>query len=77
MTKSEESRIIDVNLTFVEAWYSLHHGLDVAFATWPDQSRIRIVNGYVVKIGMKRGGSISTWVPDPIEMMQDRWMTVK
>lgn len=73
----EEVKIIDVRLTFIEAMHSLHYGLDVAFSTWPDQTRIRIVNGYIVKVCVKRGGSFGTWIPDPIEMMQDKWITVK
>lgn len=69
--------IIKDSMSFGEAWEALTHGESVAFAYWEKGCRIVIIDGFICLSELGDHSVIRSWHPDPIEMMQDEWMTVE
>ena len=70
-------KIIKGDLTFEDAFKELKQGSEIAFFSWKSETSLRLIDGFIVLFDPARSGSIKTWAPDPIEMMQDKWMVVE
>lgn len=70
-------QIIKEDLSFEKAFAELKNGNEIAFYSWKSETSLRWIDGFIVLYDPKFGGHIKTWIPDPIEMMQDKWMVVK